>query len=420
MDYTAFGTPYGHGDFSGPHLNIGRAGREYDGDTCLYYNRARWYDPKIHRFISEDPIGFAAGDANLYRYCGNSPTNFTDPSGQFVFGGLGIALGITIAGLLTANVAYRVEANYYDAASDAAAQGDWQAFDDYVETAQYAGATGNIAVVAAVAAPAGWAAGFGMGVAASFGAAGTAFGLGFSTPFMVAGGMEAYDMFGNLGQMSGVQRYEALGSLGAGLLAGGVGSATGFGAGRGATSAWLLSGSRANWLLSAGRGTMRSSILRSNLKYAYNTGAFFAGEATSIRGLTRPAPGEVSAPEATTGRQFWIRSTEFQGNKVFQRDDLFDPNLMTSWKVKGQVVQGTNLERMATGRAPIGYDSQAVNLHHLIQTQDSAIAEVTGTMHQTNYGVLHINAGELPSGINRSIFGNWRESYWMNRVNDFQ
>jgi len=136
-----------------------------------------------------------------------------------------------------------------------------------------------------VAAPAGWAAGFGMGVAASFGAAGTAFGLGFSTPFMVAGGMDAYDMFGNLGQMSGVQRYEALGSLGAGLLAGGVGSATGFGAGRGATSAWLLSGSRANWLLSAGRGTMRSGILRSNLKYAYNTGAFFAGEATAMRGM---------------------------------------------------------------------------------------------------------------------------------------
>lgn len=29
----------------------------------------------------QDPLGFAAGDANLYRYVGNSPTNFTDPSG---------------------------------------------------------------------------------------------------------------------------------------------------------------------------------------------------------------------------------------------------------------------------------------------------------------------------------------------------
>lgn len=39
------------------------------------------YDPTIGRWISEDPIGFTAGDPNLYRYVGNSPTNFTDPSG---------------------------------------------------------------------------------------------------------------------------------------------------------------------------------------------------------------------------------------------------------------------------------------------------------------------------------------------------
>jgi uncharacterized protein RhaS with RHS repeats len=39
------------------------------------------YDPTIGRFISEDPIAFDGGDADLYRYVGNSPTNFTDPSG---------------------------------------------------------------------------------------------------------------------------------------------------------------------------------------------------------------------------------------------------------------------------------------------------------------------------------------------------
>ncbi len=41
----------------------------------------RWFAAGIGRWISEDPIGFAAGDANLYRYVGNSPTNATDPSG---------------------------------------------------------------------------------------------------------------------------------------------------------------------------------------------------------------------------------------------------------------------------------------------------------------------------------------------------
>lgn len=33
---------------------------------------------------SYQPLGFAAGDANLYRYVRNSPTNATDPSGNFL------------------------------------------------------------------------------------------------------------------------------------------------------------------------------------------------------------------------------------------------------------------------------------------------------------------------------------------------
>jgi RHS repeat-associated protein len=33
--------------------------RELDSETGLYYYRARYYDPTIGRFISEDPIGFA-------------------------------------------------------------------------------------------------------------------------------------------------------------------------------------------------------------------------------------------------------------------------------------------------------------------------------------------------------------------------
>jgi hypothetical protein len=40
------------------------------------------FDPTIARFTSEDPMGFDAGDPNLYRYTGNDPTNATDPSGM--------------------------------------------------------------------------------------------------------------------------------------------------------------------------------------------------------------------------------------------------------------------------------------------------------------------------------------------------
>ena len=39
------------------------------------------YDPIVGRWLEEDPDGFEAGDANLYRYVGNDPTNATDPSG---------------------------------------------------------------------------------------------------------------------------------------------------------------------------------------------------------------------------------------------------------------------------------------------------------------------------------------------------
>jgi len=56
-------------------------GREYDSDTRLYYYRARFYDPHIGRFVSEDPIGFGGGDVNLYSYVGNNGLNYLDPFG---------------------------------------------------------------------------------------------------------------------------------------------------------------------------------------------------------------------------------------------------------------------------------------------------------------------------------------------------
>ena len=58
-------------------------GREYDTFNDLYYYRARMYDPKLGRFISEDPIGFAGGEINLYGYVGNSPTGKRDPLGLY-------------------------------------------------------------------------------------------------------------------------------------------------------------------------------------------------------------------------------------------------------------------------------------------------------------------------------------------------
>jgi hypothetical protein len=51
----------------------------------LQYNRARYYDPATGRWMSQDPLGFDAGDSNLYRYAKNTPANATDPSGKDVW-----------------------------------------------------------------------------------------------------------------------------------------------------------------------------------------------------------------------------------------------------------------------------------------------------------------------------------------------
>jgi uncharacterized protein RhaS with RHS repeats len=61
---------------------FGSDGPEY---ASKYY-RARYYDPKLGRFISEDPIGFAGG-INFYSYASNSPTNRIDPLGLADLGG---------------------------------------------------------------------------------------------------------------------------------------------------------------------------------------------------------------------------------------------------------------------------------------------------------------------------------------------
>jgi RHS repeat-associated protein len=60
-------------------FRFGYTGRERDEETGLDYYRARYFDPAPGTFVSEDPLGFGAGDANVYRYVSNSPTNYVDP-----------------------------------------------------------------------------------------------------------------------------------------------------------------------------------------------------------------------------------------------------------------------------------------------------------------------------------------------------
>jgi RHS repeat-associated protein len=73
--------PYGVTRLSGEATNPFRyTGREQDADD-LYYYRARYYDPYLQRFLSEDPAG-TRGGLNLYAYADGNPAQHTDPMGR--------------------------------------------------------------------------------------------------------------------------------------------------------------------------------------------------------------------------------------------------------------------------------------------------------------------------------------------------
>ncbi|NOT59712.1 MAG: hypothetical protein HOP19_05740 [Acidobacteria bacterium] len=67
-------------DVANSSIRFGYAGREGDVETGLMYYRARFYDPVIGRFLSEDPVGLIGG-INFYSYVSNDPLNSLDPSG---------------------------------------------------------------------------------------------------------------------------------------------------------------------------------------------------------------------------------------------------------------------------------------------------------------------------------------------------
>ena len=54
-------------------------GQYHDHETGLHYNRYRYYDPEVGRFVGKDPIGYAGG-LNVYQYAPN-PIGWVDPLG---------------------------------------------------------------------------------------------------------------------------------------------------------------------------------------------------------------------------------------------------------------------------------------------------------------------------------------------------
>ena len=85
--YTAFGvatvmdasyTVLGSSAYAWVHLHQGLRLEEASG---LYDNRFRWYSAELGQFVSNDPIGFDAGDVNIRRYQSSNAVQSTDAFG---------------------------------------------------------------------------------------------------------------------------------------------------------------------------------------------------------------------------------------------------------------------------------------------------------------------------------------------------
>jgi filamentous hemagglutinin len=127
----------------------------------------------------------------------------------------------------------------------------------------------------------------------------------------------------------------------------------------------------------------------------------------------------VTGPPFKMTKHYWSEGVEVNGKKVFQRNDLIDPNAF-------HPKHGTNLEAMKQGKAPIGPDGKPINLHHTTQDDSGSIAEMTASFHQKNTKIIHTYQ-KLPEKtiegfepVNRARFDAWRDGYWPERAKDFE
>lgn len=92
MNYKPFGE-----SIEEPKDDVGYTGHKFDTDLGLSYMQARYYDPVIGRFYSNDPVGYTAKNPvmsfNRYMYVNNNPYKYTDPNGELLFQAVGFAIG---------------------------------------------------------------------------------------------------------------------------------------------------------------------------------------------------------------------------------------------------------------------------------------------------------------------------------------
>jgi RHS repeat-associated protein len=82
MHYKPFGD-----SIEAPKDDVGYTGHKYDTDLGWSYMQQRLMDPRIGRFMSNDPVGYVSQSPvmsfNRYIYANNNPYKYTDPNGEF-------------------------------------------------------------------------------------------------------------------------------------------------------------------------------------------------------------------------------------------------------------------------------------------------------------------------------------------------
>ena len=110
--YSAFGTLLGIQDAQANDVTLNSplrtsftfTGRELNTESGLYFNRARYYDSNIGRFIQKDPspgkISIPGTAINAFAYAGNRPNNFRDSSGRSWIDKARVAISSGIGGFI--------------------------------------------------------------------------------------------------------------------------------------------------------------------------------------------------------------------------------------------------------------------------------------------------------------------------------
>jgi RHS repeat-associated protein len=360
MEYTVYGEPE---DPSGLAVYVDSfyAGREYDDDTGLYHNRARWYDPAAGRFISEDPIGFAGGDANLYRYAANSPTNLTDPTGHFLWMLALLVLGGEFYGIHKAREAEAQFNEAYDLISQAElSQADAARVEELVGSAEWNLATAEITKVGAEAFSAGAFLGWFNAATTPLGSFGMGLRIGLPIGLVAPAVPAMVETAMAFPQMSAVDKYRVGGSVIAAGFAGPAGYRATYRPSLAAVRRGLLHGRPGGFLQSAYRYNLERGLYGRGFRFYNATKATVA----PTRLPTKAQHPDASVlPRHPSSRP--ISSSTEPGEYVFAQDGDGVVHVVPSGPHLHPTVLGGGKPAAASGEIVIGSNGVVTEINNI-------------------------------------------------------